>query len=326
MITHEKIDTKTLRAEISSLFFSPNESNLLTKDTHWDLAWPLPPAIGKDAVEESFLAPLRSALSHMHRRDLIFIGGKNRLKEEGNWIATVTHYVGTFTKPLWGIAPSGHLVFLRAGEFFRMEGGQIVEAKIIFDLPDLMRQCGRLPLPSIGTELTWPAPATQDGLCPDGPYEGDAFDVVQRMIDTLHEYDPKTMSSKGQTGKDGVWADDMFWFGPTSIGSNFRWDGFVQDHRRSFLDAFPDRKGGNHYCRFGDHNYAAMSGWPSMHMTWTGDYLGQSAPNQAMTLRVMDFYRIAEGRLAENWVSLDYGDLFAQIGRNLIEESNALIT
>ncbi|MEM8978073.1 MAG: ester cyclase [Pseudomonadota bacterium] len=315
---------KTLRNALDRLFLDPSAHALLAPNTTWDLAWPLAQANGPEAVIDQFVKPLREAFEHLHRRDLLFIGGTNRLFEQGQWCAAVTHYVGNFTKPLWGLEPCNRLVFLRVGELYRIENDQIVEAKIIFDLPDLMHQCGRLPLSEIGTALTWPAPATQDGLCPSGSYEGDSFDVVQRMMDNLHVYDPKTMGSAGQTGPDGVWADDMMWYGPSSIGSNFRWEGFVQDHRRPFLHAFPDRKGGNHYCRFSDQNYAAMSGWPSMTMTFKGDYLGQKANEQVMTLRVMDFYRIANGKLAENWVSLDLGDFFAQLGRDLIAESNAM--
>ncbi|MEO1689360.1 MAG: hypothetical protein AAFU61_15825 [Pseudomonadota bacterium] len=37
-----------------------------------------------------------------------------------------------------------------------------------------------------------------------------------------------------------------------------------------------------------------------------------------MTLRVMDFYSCHGGRIRENWVLLDYVDLFAQMGVDLI--------
>ena len=116
----------------------------------------------------------------------------------------------------------------------------------------------------------------------------------------------------------------MLWYGPAGIGSTLGWDGFVSDHRAAFLAAFPDRKGGNHYCRIGDGNYAAVSGWPSMTMTHRGDYLGVTATNRALTLRVMDFYRIEDRQIIENWVCLDYVDLFQQMGVDLIAASEAM--
>ncbi len=38
----------------------------------------------------------------------------------------------------------------------------------------------------------------------------------------------------------------------------------------------------------------------------------------------MDFYRCADGRIMENWVLLDYLDLFQQMGVDLIERSERM--
>ncbi|WP_300014920.1 ester cyclase [uncultured Roseobacter sp.] len=108
------------------------------------------------------------------------------------------------------------------------------------------------------------------------------------------------------------------------MGSNYRWEGFVKDHCTPFLAAFPDRKGSHHYCRIGDGNYAAVSGWPSMTMTHQGPYLGVAPMGRALTLRVIDFYRCADGKIAENWVLLDYMHLMGQMGLDLIAHSNAM--
>lgn len=285
----------------------------------WHVSAPIDRLDGADTVAESYFAPLRAAFSNLHRRDLLFIGGANRRDYGGTWCASVTHYVGNFTAPFLGIEPSGHLAFLRAGEFYRIEDGRIAEARIILDLPDLMRQCGRHPFAlSYGAEITFPAPATQDGILPDPAGGERSLDIVEGMLGDLHVFDPTTFGSKDQTGATGYWHEDMMWYGPAGIGSNFRWEGFVKDHREPFLRAFPDRKGGNHYCRIGDGDYAAVSGWPSMTMTWRGDYLDHRADGRALTLRVMDFYRCADGKIMENWVMLDYIDLFRQMGVDLI--------
>ena len=292
--------------------------NGLTPECQWDVSHPVGSLTGPDAVLEGFILPLRRALSQARRRDEIFIGGQNRRAEGGDWVAAVTHYLGNFAAPFFGIAPSDHLVFLRSGEFYRIEGGRIAQARIILDLPDLMRQSGRMPFPfSYGLETLFPGPATHDGVLPTAGDGGASLDLVERMLGALHVFDPNTFGSASQTGKGGTWAEDMLWYGPAGIGSNYRWEGFVKDHRESFLRAFPDRKGGNHYCRIGDGNYAAVSGWPSMTMTFQGDYLGVKADGRPLTLRVMDFYRCQDGLIAENWVMLDYMDLMAQMGVDL---------
>lgn len=302
-------------------------AGIVAEDAVFDVSAPVGRLEGRAAIVAGLLEPLRHALPHVYRRDEIFIGGDNIREEGGQWVAAVTHYVGNFTGDLWGIPANDHLVFLRAGEFYRIENGQIVKARIILDLPDLMRQAGLKVYAAregVGTEMLFPGPATHDGVLPDAPARSKAsLDVVEHMLGSLRAYDPETMSSPNQTGSGGTWADDMMWYGPGGIGSNYRWDGFVKDHRESFLTAFPDRVGGDHYCRIGDGDYAAVSGWPSMTMTHRGDYLGQAAKGQALTLRVMDFYRCRHGgpegpRIAENWVLLDYVDLFAQMGVDLI--------
>jgi predicted ester cyclase len=300
----------------------PATAAIFSRNADVAVSAPVETLAGADEVETRLLGPLRAAFEGLHRRDILFIGGPNRREEGGDWVASVTHYVGNFARPLFGIAPSQRLAFLRTGEFHRLDDGQIVTSRIILDLPDLMRQAGHRPFPGeLGTEIVFPAPATQDGLFPQ---EGDgeaSLDRVEAMIADLKDYDPATGASANQTGEGGHWRDDMLWYGPGGIGSNYRWDGFVKDHRRPFLTAFPDRVGGNHFCRIGDGHYAAFSGWPSMTMTHAGDYLGVPATGRPLTLRVMDFYRLSGGRIAENWVLLDYVDLFAQMGVDLLARS-----
>lgn len=297
--------------------FSPN--------VVWAVSHPVNRLEGIEAIKDGLLRPLRTALSHIRRRDEIFIGGKNRVGE-GQWTASVTHYVGNFKAPLFGISPNHRLVFLRSGEFYRIEDGKIVEAKLIIDFLDLMRQAGRFPLPDmLGNEMLFPGPATHDGVLPER--RGDAaasMDIVDAMLADLVDYDDETFASRNQTGDGGYWHEDMLWYGPGGIGSNYRWEGFVKDHREAFLRAFPDRKGGNSYCRFGDGDYAAISGWPSMTMTHKGEYLGVAATNKKLTLRVMDFYRCAGDKIMENWVLLDYLDLFQQMGVDLIAKAERL--
>ncbi|GIT92295.1 polyketide cyclase [Jannaschia pagri] len=314
----------TTRAGLNALLTAPDPQDvalgLLAEDAVWDMMAPVDRVTGRDAILESVIRPLRAALAFPHRRDEIVIGGLNRRDEGGYWVACVSHVVGTHVAPLWGVAPSGKLAFLRVGEFHRLsDTGQITQSRILIDLPNLMIQAGRQPFTQgLGTEMLFPGPATHDGVCPGSDGGKTSLDLVERMLGALHVYDPETGHSAQQTGEDGTWADDMLWYGPAGIGSNYRWDGFMADHRTPFLKAFPDRKGGNHYCRIGDGPYAAVSGWPSMTMTHRGPYLGVQPTGRALTLRVMDFYRCADGRIAENWVLLDYVDLFRQMGHDIL--------
>lgn len=293
----------------------------IAADCVWDVSHPINRLVGPEAVLNGFIRPLRTALTRVQRRDEILIGGENRREEGGQWVASVTHYLGNFDAPFLSIAPSHHLMLARSGEFYRIDNGLITKARIILDIPDMIRQTGINPFGfSYGLETLFPGPATHDGVLPPASQGNGqhSLDVVEGMLADLHTFDPKTFESSNQTGASGYWHEDMLWYGPAGIGSNYLWEGFVRDHRESFLRAFPDRKGGDHYCRIGDGNYAAISGWPSMTMKFSGDYLGVKADGRGLTLRVMDFYRCSQGKIMENWVLLDYNDLMAQMGIDLI--------
>ena len=293
----------------------------ITENAVFDVAHPVNRLEGVEAILEGFYRPLRRAFAGLRRRDEMFFGGRNRRSQGGYWVASVTHYVGNFREPFLGVAPSGRLVFLRSGEFYQIEqDGRISAANLLLDLLDLLRQSGRFPLPrELGTEMLFPSPATHDGVLPANRAKGEAsLDIVERMLASLHDFDPDSFESSGQIGSDGTWHDDMLWYGPGGIGASYRWEGFQKDHRIPFLRAFPDRKGGNHLCRIGDGNYAAVCGWPSMTLTHRAPYLGIPPTNVPSTLRVMDFYRCRNDRIVENWVLLDYVQLLHQWGIDIL--------
>ena len=318
---------RSLRAGLGCLLASADDqvdgtaAEVFAETAVMDVAHPINRLNGKQEILDRFIRPLRSSLAGASRRDEIFISGSNRRPNGGDWMASVTHYVGNFREALFGIRPTGRLSFMRSGEFYRVEGSRITEARLIVDFPDLMRQAGCNPFPEeLGSEMLFPGPATHDGILPGEPERGArSLDLVEAMLADLRAYDPESYDSANQTGEGGYWHENMLWYGPGGIGSSYRWEGFVKDHRKSFLDAFPDRVGGNHYCRIGDGSYAAVSGWPSMTMTHSGPYLGIPPTGRKLTLRVMDFYRCAESRILENWVLLDLGDLARQMGIDIFK-------
>ncbi|QXT39416.1 ester cyclase [Gymnodinialimonas ceratoperidinii] len=308
-----RVETKGLQELAAQVF---------AEDARIEVSAPVGTLTGPEEIVAGLIAPLRAALRPARRRDLMVFGGENRRDNGGDWVTALTHVTGLFTAPLWGVPPSGKLVYLRIGEFWRVESGKIAEARLIVDLLDLIHQAGHWPLDEAhyGAPIIFPAPETQDGLCPANREDGAAaLDVVETMLGALHVFDPGSFSSEGQVGAGGTWAPDFAWYGPGGIGSTVSWPGFVDHHRAPFLRAFPDRKGGNHYARVGDGNYAAVSGWPSMTMTHRDTYLGVPATGKALTLRVMDFYRVEGGLIAENWVLLDYIDLLQQMGVDVLE-------
>ncbi len=296
---------------------------LFAPELDWHVQHPVNDGQGFATFRLAAVDPLVQAFKDVERREDIFRLGEF---QGHDWIAATGHYCGTFSAPLFDIPPTGHLAFLRFGEFYRLgKDGLIHEAVIIWDLIGLMQQAGVNPLPpSPGVEILIPGPRDHSGIATsDAPSaEGEATRaLVEAMIAGLMEYDGRSLDSMRQ---ERFWHPDMNWYGPAGIGSNRRLKGFQDFHQRPFLAAVPDRRGGNHKARIGDGHYCCSTGWPSIQATHSGPYLGQPATHRRITMRVMDFWRRGDTLLEENWVFIDLPDLFLQFGRDLFAEMRQL--
>jgi hypothetical protein len=57
-----------------------------------------------------------------------------------------------------------------------------------------------------------------------------------------------------------------------------------------------------------------------MSLTLSGDgWMGIAPANKKVLLRSLDFWRIENGLIRENWVLIDLLDLYAQIGVNVLD-------
>lgn len=266
---------------------------------------------GADFVRTELLAPLAAALPNYEVRTDIAMKGVF----DGNaWTASSGHLFGRFGAPLFGIAPTGRVAWLRFGCFQRWDDCRIAETILILDLPSLMIQAGRWPLSvPLGPDLMAPAPRTGRVLWPAGD-GADSLAIVEGMIGGLMRFDGslKTMNMRD------YFAEDFWWYGPAPIGCMRGFDDYYRGHATPFLAAFPDRVGGHHRARFGDGDFVASTGWPSITATHKGDgWLGLPASNRPITMRVMDFWRAEQGLLVENWVMIDIPELLNQLGIDL---------
>jgi SnoaL-like polyketide cyclase len=114
------------------------------------------------------------------------------------------------------------------------------------------------------------------------------------------------------------WHERMIWYGPAGIGTARGIQGFRDWHQIPFLSAMPDRGQSDaskttHF--FGDENYAAVTGWPNMVQTISAPgWLGIAPSSQWIELRSLDFWRVENGKIRENWVLVDLLHMYDQIG------------
>ena len=263
-------------------------------------------------------ADLFKAIPDIERRDYIVMAGPDA--GGADWVGCGGYYTGTFRAPWLDIPPTGHQVSMRFHEFFRLENERVVEVQAIWDIPEVMMQASAWPLaPSLGREWHVPGPASQDGIVP-GPY-----DAAEGAFSRNHIVDMLTALQRhpSQGGPevmemDRYWHPRMNWYGPAGIGTGRGMRGFRNWHQIPFLKAMPDR--GQHADRidchfFGDRNYAAVTGWPNMIQTLShGGWLGIAPANKRIEMRSLDFWRIENGRIRENWVLVDLLHAYDQLG------------
>ena len=316
-----------LQATRTESFAGPESEQLIAADAVWHCSHPVNELHGLDSIQRGWSTPLATSFPDLERRADVLMAGVfdgRFCGGAGIWVATTGHYSGTFSAPLFGIEPSHNLAFLRFGEFYRVENGKIVEARILVDLIDLLRQSGIrvLPIPT-GIEMLVPGPQDHAGLlhaAQSADATAQSMRLVESMIGGLHQFKDGSLKSMGMHAH---WSADMMWYGPAGIGSMRRVQGFQEHHQKPFLVAFPDRKGGNHRARIAEGAYVASTGWPSVTATHAGDYLGVPATNKQINMRVMDWWRVADGTLSENWVFIDLPHLMLQMGVDLLARARA---
>lgn len=317
---------------------------LARPDAQWRAAHPMNEMQGNAAALAAIWHPLKHAMPDMERRDLILVAG---VYQGRRLFAAMGHYCGTMRGDWLGIPATNKTLTLRYGEVWQVDAsGRVVQANLLWDVLDVMRQAGVWPLaPSLGIEQTWQAPVTADGLrlSPSDPDQSRAsIEQTLAMHKALAEFD-----DAGKLSREGLiempqrdhWHPKMMWYGPAGIGTTRGLDGFVDGHQLPFRKAFHrpqgtfeqvvaerTRHGAGHYIRIGDGAYSVTGGWPSVYALHNGGgFCGLPPTGKPVFMRVMDFYLHDQGLIRENWVPLDMLHLLAQMGTDPLSRMHEVL-
>ncbi|MVO17580.1 ester cyclase [Parasedimentitalea huanghaiensis] len=299
-------------------------SGVMSKYCAPDLLWrgfhPFDQIRGPEAVAEQFWVPLHQSLTRLQRRMDVFMAGANMFDaDDGVWVSSMGHLMGLFDQPWLGIQPTGKMAFLRYCAFHKVVEGKIAETAMYFDIPHLMMQAGLQPFPpQTAAHLVQPGPATHDGLLFDAQpvEEGEKTLVaINAMISDLGQWDSElTLEQElAQT-----WCDDMIWWGPAGIGATYTIERYAKQHSGPFRASFTERSKTNHICRMAEGHYGGFFGWPNFTAVPSGGFMGMPATQKAGEFRVIDIYRRAGGKLAENWIFIDLLHFWKQQGVDVL--------
>lgn len=285
------------------------------------LATPFEDMAGAEELFARALLPLSGALPDLERRDTIVMAGPT--PDGVQWVGCCGYYTGTFQRAWLDIPPTGHQVAMRFHEFYRFEEGRVVEVQALWDIPELMLQAGSWPMaPALGREWQVPSPATQDGLAARQWNEQASSASRQLVLDMLTGLSKHATGGVGAMELEKYWHPRCNWYGPSGIGTGRGIAGFRHWHQIPFLNAMPDRSGSSSSGRsdlFADGNYVAVTGWPNMRATISGDgWMGIAPAGQKITLRSLDFWRCENGLIRENWVLVDLLHVYRQLGVDVL--------
>ncbi|WP_420860841.1 ester cyclase [Algirhabdus cladophorae] len=290
------------------------------------LGHPLGDMVGGEALWAQAYAPLIEAVPDIERRVSIQICGQD--EDGATWVGMAGIYTGTPTLHWMDIPPMGRVMHMRYHEFFRIVDGKVVEMQGIWDIPAWIKQAGVWPMgPSLGQEWNVPWPATNDGIGPHDPERTEAsrtivIDMLMDMTRHPSQGGPEVMNLEK------YWHSKMNWYGPAGIGTARGIEQFRKFHQIPFLSAMPDRgqyedEIKHHFMAEGD--YVGVTGWPNMMQTITGSgWMGIAPSGTKVALRSLDFWRIENGLIRENWVLVDLLDLYRQLGVDVMHRMREL--
>ena len=131
--------------------------------------------------------------------------------------------------------------------------------------------------------------------------------AVQRMEAAL---------AAGETDMTPYFTPDFVWRGNRGCGTKNGLDAFRRNWQRPFRAAFTDRDYKTEQF-LADGEWAACFG--HIEATHSGPFMGIAPTGRRIRIPYMDFWRIEDGRIADNPVSVDFAEVLHQLGHDVFD-------
>ena len=296
MTTQENLDL------VLRMYDALNAQDLEAHNEFWteDMIWHGPPGFGDihglDGFKYEVLKPFYDTFPDYYVKDEIQVAN-------GDWVAATGVLTGTPQEDWLGVPATGKPIVMRYSDFWRVENGKLAENWVMIDNLGVMQQLAN------PEAEPWIADRTHIYKTRNEPMTTQQnFDLVHGMVSVLNAHD--------LAGQDDYWTEDMIWHGPTGFGDIHGLESFKTDVMQAFYTAFPDFRGADDpngiQIELADDQWVAATGIVTG--THKGDWFNIPPTSKRFEMRYSDFWRIENGRLAENWVMIDHVDLLRQLG------------
>ena len=129
--------------------------------------------------------------------------------------------------------------------------------------------------------------------------------VIERMVDGLNDH---RIDDIGE-----FFAPGFRWMGNAGCGTKHGVGEFQENWQRPFQAAFSDK-----VCideaRLFDGEWAAAFG--RQEATHSGEFMGIAPTGRRVEIRYMDFWKVVDGKIVDNWVMVDFAHVMRQLGRD----------
>ncbi len=132
--------------------------------------------------------------------------------------------------------------------------------------------------------------------------------IIEEMVDGLNDH---RIDDIGE-----FFSDNFRWMGNQGCGTKIGLKEFQDNWQRPFQAAFSDK-----VCI--DEGRIFMGEWGAafgrQEATHTGEFLGIAATGKRIEIRYMDFWKVIDGKIVDNWVNVDFAHVAAQLGVDLFD-------
>jgi predicted ester cyclase len=127
--------------------------------------------------------------------------------------------------------------------------------------------------------------------------------VIEAMVDGLNDHQINGMAA--------FFHPAFRWMGNCGCGTKDGLAEFQENWQRPFQAAFSGKVAIDE-ARLFDGEWAAAFG--AQHAIHSGEFMGIPPTGKQVTIRYMDFWKVVDGKIVDNWVMVDFPDVLRQLG------------
>ena len=131
----------------------------------------------------------------------------------------------------------------------------------------------------------------------------DTTRVIEAMIDGLNDHQINGMAA--------FFHPAFRWMGNAGCGTKNGLREFQENWQRPFQAAFSDKVAVDE-ARIFQGEWGASFG--AQHAVHSGTFMGIPATGKRVEIRYMDFWKVVDGKIVDNWVMVDFPQVLRQLG------------